>query len=115
MEPLYCYKYDMATQELTEICITHYNTKTNTFTGRSTYTWDDPKVNKSYTHESVPDTKLDRFVNGKVFTFTQGEDHALDIILDDISRRHHIASEEYRKWSYAHTMILEKIRKRHNA
>lgn len=112
MEPLYCYKYNIATQELTEICIEHYKTVTNTFTGRSTYSWTEPKVNKSYTHESVPDTKLDRFVNGKVFTFKHDEDYVLDLILNDIGERLYAAEEEHRKWAYAHTLMLEMIRKR---
>ena len=108
MPPLYCYKYDMDTQELVEICIEHYTKRTNEFTERSTYSWTNPKVNKSYTHESVSDEKLDRFVNGKVYTFAHSKDYVLDIIAKDIDRRLELAIEQQIKWQNAKAAFCKK-------
>lgn len=105
MRPLYCYKYDEETCSVTEICITNYVTKTNSMTGRSVYSWDCPKINPSYSHESVPDTKLDRFVNGKVYTFEHGIDYVKSIIHEDITRRYNEAESARLRWNYARMMF----------
>lgn len=80
MDILYCFKFDDITGEITSIAITEYKLKFNQYTGRKTYSWDTPRINKADTHFTVHEEKLDRFVNNKVFTFDANFEHACRII-----------------------------------
>lgn len=109
MKPLYCYKYNSETQTITEICIEHYTVRVNEHTGCHTYGWNSPKVNKSYTHESVTDYKLDRYVNGKVYTFEHDLHYAASIIHESMVTRLNEAREAALRWEYDCEMFRKKF------
>lgn len=80
MEPLYCFKFNDETGEITKIEIPKYRTDYNKYTKKNTYVWSEPRINVSDSHFSVSDDKIDRFVTNKVFTFNTDYEHACEII-----------------------------------
>ena len=77
---LYCFKFNDITGEITRIEITNYNTRYNSYTGKCTYTWGTPRINKCDSKFSVSEDKLDRFVSNKVFTFKDDYEYVCGII-----------------------------------
>lgn len=84
MEPLYCFKYEEDTGKITKIVIPEYGTNIHRYTGRKTYHFNKPQINKSDRYFQVPETKLDRYVSGKVFTFNPSLQNAKIIILETL-------------------------------
>lgn len=84
MEPLYCFKYEEDTGKITKIVIPEYTIDVNRFTDRKTYCFDEPKINKSDRHFTVPEAKLDRYVSNKVYTFNGDTQNAKIIILETL-------------------------------
>lgn len=84
MEPLYCFKFNDITGEITRIEIPEYRRIVNTYSGIVSYRWDNPRINKSDTHFSVDSTKIDRFVSYKVFTFNDDYDYACKVIQETL-------------------------------
>lgn len=77
--PIYCFKLDAETFELTRIEITDYETiKCNS--RRHIYKWEKPKINRCEKRFYLNPEKIDRFVNNKVFTFNPDREHAWYII-----------------------------------
>lgn len=77
---LYCFKFNDITGEITRIEITNYNTRHNKYTGKCTYTWEKPRINKFDSKYSVSEEKIDRFVSNKVFTFRDDYEYVCGII-----------------------------------
>lgn len=77
---LYCFKFNDITGEITKIEIPVFYTRFNKYTGRCTYIWEKPRINKFDSRYSVPDEKIDRFVSNKVFTFKDDYDYVCGII-----------------------------------
>ena len=87
MKPLYCFKYDEETGKIETIEIPEYNIDVSRYTGRKTYCFQKPRINKSDSHYHIPEAKLDRYVNNKVYTFNSNIQNAKRIILEDITYR----------------------------
>lgn len=98
MEPLYCFKYEEDTGRITKIVISEYTIDVNRYTDRRTYCFDEPKINKSDRHFTVPEAKLDRYVSGKVYTFNGDTQNAKRIILEDITGRQLQAYTDLLRW-----------------
>lgn len=98
MEPLYCFKYEEDTGKITKIVIPEYTIDMNRFTDKKTYCFDEPKINKSDRHFTVPEAKLDRYVSGKVYTFNGDTQNAKRIILEDITSRQLQAYTDLLRW-----------------
>ena len=56
-------------------------------------------IESSYRNETVKDSKLDRFVNNKVFTFNPEEDHAKMIIEYELNSKKQKAEEKLKRCS----------------
>ncbi len=91
---LYCFKYNEETGEITRIEIPEYTLETHYWTGKKTYCFDKPKINKSYSHETIAEGKLDRYVTGKVFTFNPNIQYAKRIILETLTAKYYKAEAE---------------------
>lgn len=98
MDTLYCFKYDTETSELTKIEIPGYKIITNKYTDRKTYCFEKPKINKSDSHYQIPEAKLDRFVNDKLFTFNPDVENAKNIIYNTLMDKMDKAYDEYCKY-----------------
>lgn len=98
METLYCFKYDKENGKLTKIEIPEYATSVNKFTDRKTYYFNKPRINKSIGVYQVPEEKLDRFVNDKVFTFNPDVKNVKYIIYDTLVDKRDKAYDEYCKY-----------------
>lgn len=93
-KPLYCFKYNEETGEITKIEILVYTLETHYWTGKKTYCFDKPKINKSYTHEVIAEGKLDRYVSGKVFTFNPNLQYVKRIILETLTAKYYKLEDE---------------------
>jgi len=98
MEPLYCFKYEEDTGKITKIVIPEYTIDANRYTDKKTYCFDEPKINKSDRHFTVPEAKLDRYVSNKVYTFNGDTQNAKRIILEDITGRQLQAYTDLLRW-----------------
>ena len=98
METLYCFKYDKENGKLTKTEIPEYGTSTNRFTGRKTYYFNKPRINKSSGLYQVPEEKIDRFVNDKVFTFNPDVENVKHIIYNTVVDKMNNAHDEYVKY-----------------
>lgn len=98
MKPLYCFKYEEDTGKITKIVISEYTIDANKFTGRKTYCFDEPKINKSDRHFTVPEAKLDRYVSNKVYTFNGDTQNAKRIILEEMTGKCQKAFIDYNRW-----------------
>ena len=94
-KPLYCFKYNEETGEIIRIEIPEYTLETHYFTGKKTYCFDKTKINKSYSHESIAEGKLDRYVSSKVYTFNGDIQNAKRIILDTLIQKRDKSALEY--------------------
>jgi hypothetical protein len=79
-KPIYCFKLDNETFELTRIEITDYKIHRLNEYGRFRYKWENPKINKCDRYYYLEPKKMDRFVNYKVFTLNPDAQNALNII-----------------------------------
>lgn len=84
-KPIYCFKLDNETFELTRFEITDYKIHKLNEYGRFRYKWENPKINKCDRYYYLEPKKMDRFVNYKVFTFDPDEKNALRIIEETLS------------------------------
>lgn len=108
MENLYCFKYDKENGKLTKIEIPEYGTSINKYTSRKTYYFNKPKINKIDNYYQVPEEKIDRFVNDKVYTFNPDVENVKMIIYSTLEEKRDKAEFEYHKYQEE----LNKINKR---
>ena len=106
-KPLYCFKYNEETGEIVKIEIPEYTLETHYWTGKKTYCFDKPKINKSYNHESIAESKIDRYVSGKVYTFNDDIQMVKSIIFAELESRQLKAYAEYRKYAFQFERFLE--------
>lgn len=97
MEPLYCFKYEEDTGNITKIVIPEYGISVNRFTDRKTYHFNKPQ-NKSDRYFQVPEAKLDRYVSGKVYTFNGDTQNAKRIILEELTGKQLQAYTDLLRW-----------------
>ena len=98
MKTLYCFKYDEETGKIETIEIPEYRVDVNRYTGRKTYCFQKPRINKSDSHYHIPEAKLDRYVNNKVYTFNSDIQNAKRIILEDMTYRQLQAYNDLIRW-----------------
>ena len=98
MEPLYCFKYEEDTGKLIKIVIPEYKIDVNRFTDRKTYLFENPRINKSDRHFTVPEAKLDRYVSSKVYTFNGDKQNAKRIILEELTGKQLQAYTDLLRW-----------------
>lgn len=108
METLYCFKYDKENGKLTKIEIPEYGTSINKYTGRKTYYFNKPKINKSNSLYQVPEEKIDRFVSDKVFTFNPDVENAKQIIYSTLEEKRDKAEFEYHRYQEELNKINER-------
>ena len=107
MKPLYCFKYDEETGKIETIEIPEYRVDVNRYTGRKRYCFQKPKINKSDGHYNIPEAKLDRYVNNKVYTFNSDIQNAKRIILEDITYRQLQAYNDLLRWQNSVQIFLK--------
>ena len=107
MKPLYCFKYDEETGKIETIEIPEYRVDVNRYTGRKTYCFQKPRINKSDSHYHIPEAKLDRYVNNKVYTFNSDIQNAKRIILEDITYRQLQAYNDLLRWQNSVQIFLK--------
>lgn len=93
MKNLYCFRLN-EDLSLTRFEITEYDTNENFYTKKKTYSFSEPKVNKSDKHYTVPEAKLDRFLNNKVYTFIDDENYAWEIIKETLFDKIYVMQKE---------------------
>lgn len=98
MEILYCFKYDKENCKITKIEIPEYKISTNRFTGRKTYCFEKPRINKSDSHYQVPEEKIDRFVSDKVFTFNPDVENVKQIIYSTLEKKRDKGYKDFCKY-----------------
>ena len=77
---LYCFKFNPNTFEITKWEITKYQKRKVNDCGRVVYTFRNSKISDRTGAYSVENTKLNRFVSNKVFTFNPDEKRVRRII-----------------------------------
>lgn len=107
MEPLYCFKYEEVTGKIIRIVIPKYVIEVNAYTGRKTYLFKEPKINKYDKHFMVPEAKLDRYVSSKVYTFNGDTQNAKRIVLEDLTSRQLQAYTDLLRWQDTVETFLE--------
>lgn len=86
-KPLYCFKVNPETGQITKITIPRYNIKKPShYTSRLIYVFGNCISNDGKTYRITSD-KLDRFVGNKLFTFNGSSDDAYKFILETINEQ----------------------------
>lgn len=88
MQTLYCYKVNKQTGEITKIVIDEYTINPHHHRG-NTYIIDNKvyQINKCDKRIFVPQKKLDKYVSGKVFTFSSDDKIAHKIIFNTLNNK----------------------------
>lgn len=108
MDKLYCFKYNGENCNITKIEIPEYRIDTNKYTGRKTYCFDKPRINKSDSHYQIPEGKLDRFVNDKIYTFNPDVENVKQIIYSTLEKKRDEAEYEYHRYQEELDIINER-------
>lgn len=86
MKPLYCFRVNPNTGEITKIVIPEYTEVRNQYTPRIIYKFTNC-INKEGKIYRIVDNKINRFVGMKVFTFNENTDNAYKIIKDTLANK----------------------------
>lgn len=101
-KPLYCFKLEINTNDLkyniTKIEIPEYILKINCFTERKCYCFENQFINKSCKHYVVEESKLDRFVSSKVYSFNPDIQNAKEIIFLELENKTNEYYTLYMQW-----------------
>lgn len=103
MDPLYCFKFDIENNKIEKVTIKDYTI--NNYSFRKSYKFKNT-VNKAGKFYLVGDSKLDRYVSGKVFTFNNDVAYVKDIILSTLNAQLEKAKKECEKY----TNIIEVLK-----
>lgn len=96
-KPIYCFKVNPYNGEITKYTITDYRKRKINDCGRMVYTFRNPKVCDGYAHYAIENSKLDRFVNYKIFTFEDDQTRAERIIANTLHGKYLKAKIEVQK------------------
>lgn len=106
-EPIYCYKLNEETYRLEKLVITDYEIVKNKFTDSKRYKIGNYQIYKSKKVYWLEESKLDRFVSGKVFTFNDDDYMAYQVVLDSALER----ATEHRKRMANAMELYNKVKK----
>lgn len=102
MKPLYCFKFNDITGEVTKVVIPEYKEIAINNYGKIGYKFISNEINKGSVHYLIENGKLDRFVSNKIFTFHDDSRKACEIMAKTLKEK----SDEYRRYSDRCTSLL---------
>ena len=108
MENLYCFKFDDITGEITKIVIKDYKIKKINNYNRIGYKFYSKEINKSANYYFVENSKLDRFVSNKIYTFKDD----IDMVRRTIRKTLEEKTEEYYRLYTRSNSLLKTFNKR---
>ena len=96
-KPIYCFKVNPYNGEITKYTIIDYRKRKINDCGRVVYTFRNPKACDGYAHYAIENSKLDRFVNYKLFTFEDDRARTERIIANTLCEKYLKAKIEAQK------------------
>ena len=105
--PLYCFRLDPETGELTRYEVWNYYTVTNFYSNKKAYKFRGQIGANTYDKYTVKFEDLNRFAWFKLFTFDPDMDKARQLILADLDERIETAYREAHKWFSVRDLMLK--------
>ena len=109
--PLYCFKLDEFTGEITRIVIENFHTvhPSKYIPDRVNYTF---RIGK--TTYDVHGSNIDKFINWKVYSFTDDIDKAKNIMFEDIKMRYFKAERDAERYATVLVNLKEGVKNGEN-
>lgn len=104
-QPLYCFKVNPDTGEITTFTITEYQERTNIYNDLVSYRWVTPRINTTDRFFVTYNGKLDKFTGNKVYSFNPDKQHAVGIMKATLEKK----IEEYQKTEKRWQDILHRL------
>ena len=104
MKPLYCFKFDDITGEVTQIQIPKYAVG-YAYVRKKVYHFECSEIVKNQKQFTVEEKKFDRFVNGKIYTFNGDRKAAIDLMLKTMKDKKKYHDREMRRWNKLYVLL----------